>query len=192
MSRYVLQCLLCAAGQTIEVPDGKSDLVAHQEHLMLTHEVSQDELSKARRVMNQTGNSDVYVWTLPDGRPWLRAERLLGLVKAGFVAGYTPQDLAPALNISFDVLAKLDARAITGESIPSHLLREMAQLTQVSLALVEAYLDAPPADSLFRCGPGSQQPLGKEPFWKSISQSPLLSAQQRAKWLALVDAEGKR
>ena len=192
MSQYVLQCLLCPAGRVIDVPEGKTDLVAHQEHLMSEHEVSREDLSKSPRARNQTETAEVYVWSLPDGRPSLRAERLLGLVKAGFVAGYKPADLASALDLSFDVLAKLDARAITGESIPSHLLRELAQLTGVSLALVEAYLDAPPADGPFRCGPGPQQPLGKEPFWKSITQSPLLSAQQRAQWLALVDAEGKR
>lgn len=192
MSRYVLRCLLCQSEQPVLVPPDASDLAAYQEHAMQAHGLSQEALAAARRAYCPTGISVVYVWTLTDGRPWLRAEQLLGLFKAGLAAGYPPQALAPALELSLDILAKLDARAIVGASIPVRLLNQLAAVLNVSQELVEAYLDAPPADSPFRCGPCPQQPLGKELFWQSISQSPFLTNEQEAEWLARIDLEGKR
>lgn len=188
--RSVLTCLLCPEAQAPLAPS--SNLLAYQEHLLNQHGVSRDDLAQAQRWHAEGGVVIVYEWGLPDGRPWLRAETLTGLVQAGMATGYPPEQLAEALNISRDILAKLEARALLGESLPSSLVRSIAEVTKVALPLVEAYLEAPPAASPFRCGPGSQQPLGKEPFWKSVSQSPRMSAAQKAAWLAVVEAEGKR
>ena len=53
----VFKCLLCGHAET--------DLVRIQEHAMNEHNVTQKDLSDSS-----------HVWNLPDGRPWLRAERI--------------------------------------------------------------------------------------------------------------------
>lgn len=200
MPQYVLTCLLCPdkqTGRAIPIPEGKSQLVAYQEHLMERHlecpqEVGQALLARATRVDSSTQACIQYEWRLPDGRTWLRAEQLRGLIVAGRVAGHLADEFAVQVDLSMDILAKLDARVVIGGSIPAALLLSLAEGAQVDLALVEAYLDAPPADGVFRCGPGPQRPLGKEPFWKSVSDSPWLTATHKERWLAQVDAEEKR
>lgn len=200
MPQYVLTCLLCPdtqTGRAIPIPEGKSQLVAYQEHLMERHlvcpqEVGQALLARATRVDSSTQACIRYKWTLPDRRAWLRAEQLRGLIVAGRVAGHLADEFAAQVDLSMDILAKLDARVVIGGSIPAALLRSLAEGAQVDLALVEAYLDAPPADGMFCCGPGPQRPLEKEPFWKSVSDSPWLTATQKERWLVQVDAEEKR
>jgi hypothetical protein len=117
MSRYVLRCLLCG-GRAIPVSLGKSALVAYQEHLLFEHAVSQEDLIDCERSTITTEISVVSVWTLPDGRPWLRAERLLSLFKAVLVADYPQEHLASALDVSLDILAKWYARVIDGKCPP--------------------------------------------------------------------------
>lgn len=194
MPRYVLTCLLCSHeedGRAVLVPEGKSQLVAYQEHAMDTHDLSQEAITEALRATPPSEISMIYVWTLRDGRPWLRAEQLSGLIRAARIAGHMADEFASFLNIGLDVLGKLDARVIVGASIPSTLLRAIAQAATADLALVEAYLDAPPVDGLFRCGPGPQRPLGKEPFSAAIRSSAWLTDEQRNAWLQAVREEGK-
>jgi hypothetical protein len=192
MSRYMLTCLLCPPGQMAQIPAGTGDLVAYQEHAMQEHGVSQEAMTQAMRATLPVEAALVYVWMLPDRQPWLRAERLLGLVRAGLAAGYTPQALATALDMSWDVLAKLEAGVIAGESIPASQIAKMAELLKVAPALVEAYLDAPPEDSPFRCGP-ERQPLWtqKQSLRQAVLDSPALTGAQRDRWLARLNAEGK-
>jgi len=189
MSQSVLSCLLCEGPVNPRVPLGASDLVAYQEHGRRDHHLSQADLAQTLRTTVPSDVSLVYVWTLPDGRPWLRAERLQGLVQAGLAAGYAPADLAAALAISTDILAKLEAGAIAGETLPAVLLAQLAEVLQVEPALVAAYLERPLADSPFRCGPGARLPLEKESFHTAIRESPRLSPAQKQAWLALVEAE---
>jgi hypothetical protein len=71
-----LNCLLCKPGTALNPPApryGSQDLILMQEHLMHDHNVSQDDL---RNQTNVTLAPNLHEYSLPDGRPWLRAKRV--------------------------------------------------------------------------------------------------------------------
>lgn len=74
---YQLNCLLCEEGtQWHPTPPAfaTSDLVDIQEHLMDAHGASQNDI---RRQSSHSSADGSFVYILPDGREWLRAEPIV-------------------------------------------------------------------------------------------------------------------
>jgi hypothetical protein len=177
-SPYLLTCLLCAEAQPHPV---RATLVALQEHAMEEHGVTREHLAQTTSQKQEASATMIWTYTLPepDGRPWLRAEKLRGLVGTGIRAGYTARALAAACDLSFVILAMLDEAAIEAESLPAGLLEHMATVLGVSEQLLLAYLSAPIHPIAFPHGSGS---------WKKLTfgaMSGELTPAQRQRWLGL-------
>jgi hypothetical protein len=180
-SSYLLTCLLC--GDDAQ-PSLEDHLVAYQEHALVEHGVTREDLAQVSRTQPLSDATVVYIYTLPDGRPWLRAEKLRGLVHSGMLRGYKPHQLAEALDLSIDLLALLDASAIAVESLPEALLRQLAEVLGVSEALLRAYLAAevkPPTFPHTR----EWQVRAKPTFQEAVKGSVMLTPEPRQHWLGL-------
>ncbi len=113
-----------------------------------------------------------------------------GFFKQGLDAGYAPPELAEALGISWDILAKLEARAIRATSIPRSLIQRIADTLNALPESITAYLrGATPAPSgaFFYAdqAPTQQQ----ETFLDAIRSSPELSQDQKHEWEKIVKHE---
>jgi hypothetical protein len=113
-----------------------------------------------------------------------------GFFKQGLDAGYAPPGLAEALDISWDILAKLEARAIRVTSIPRSLIQRMADTLNALPESIAAYLrgSAPaPAGTFYYAdqAPTQQQ----ETFLEAIRSSPELSPDQKHEWEQIVEQE---
>ena len=64
---YYLTCLLCQG----EKPMSSKYLVPIQEHVMQEHGYTQADLQTQTKEQTDDG----YVYTMPDGKPWLNAVR---------------------------------------------------------------------------------------------------------------------
>lgn len=64
MAEWNLECLLCG--------HKGADLVKMQEHGMNDHGITREELGRVTREPKEL-TAAKYVWTLPDGRQWLKA-----------------------------------------------------------------------------------------------------------------------
>jgi hypothetical protein len=174
-SPFHLTCLLCPAAAQPQLPQ---TLLAFQAHLLDDHQVSQDDLAEATCTAPSSVLAELYVYRLPDGRAWLRAEKLRGLVHSGMLRGHKPRQLAEALDLSIDLLARLDAASITLETIPAALLARLAEVLAVEEVLVRAYLAGPAHQPTFPHG----SLCGKSTFSEALSESVLLSEEQRQRW----------
>lgn len=101
-----------------------------------------------------------------------------GLIQPGMAAGYLPSQLAEALEISLDVLAKLEERAIALASIPESFLQHLAQTLEVAYEAVVEHLggEMPP-----RAYSGAL-PRQQESFLEAIWSSPLLPEERKQVW----------
>jgi len=68
------------------------------------------------------------------------APAIEGLVKQGRAAGYTPSQLAAAVGLSLDVLAKLEGHVIEATTIPRALIQRLASALQTAPDAIVAYL----------------------------------------------------
>lgn len=114
-----------------------------------------------------------------------------GLFQQGLVAGYAPPELAEALGISWDVLAKLEAHAIGVTSIPRTLIQRMAGRLSVLPETISAYLSGATAAQAGAFYYADQPPTQQqETFLEAIQASPELSPQQKGEWAKIVEQEG--
>ncbi len=117
----------------------------------------------------------------------------------------TTLQIALRLDVSADIVLLLEQRAIVAASIPSVLCQQIATLLQQPIEMVREYLA-----SLDHCQPGSviekskkrvqvaercadyamPHVVDKPSFRRVVETSSLLSAQQKARWCTLLDAEG--
>lgn len=67
-----LRCLICQPGTKWNMPKGTHDLVRIQQHLMQDHGCSQQDLIKQSSIVIAP---NVYEYRLPNGTPWLYAEK---------------------------------------------------------------------------------------------------------------------
>ena len=67
---YDLTCLLCDGAAQ---PEGATSLVLMQEHLMRDHHITQDDLRRCTHAEGAEDGATIHTYTLPDGRPWLKA-----------------------------------------------------------------------------------------------------------------------
>lgn len=108
---------------------------------------------------------------------------LEGLMKQGRLAGYMAPKLAEMVGLSLDILAKLDAHAITGTSIPQTLIERLADTLRVAQERVAAYLGSPQAASRGAFFYASQAPQQRqESFLDAVQNSAALSAEAKQEW----------
>lgn len=115
---------------------------------------------------------------------------LTSLVETGLAAGYAPPRLAEALGISRDVLAKLEAHAIAGRSIPRSFILRAADTLRVTPETVMAYFHGAqraPSGAFFYADQAPTQE--QESFLEAIQSSPRLSANQKRDWTEIVSRD---
>lgn len=113
-----------------------------------------------------------------------------GFFKRGQAAGYAPPELAAALGISWDILAKLEARAIRAPSIPHRLIQRAADTLYALPESITAYLrGATPAPSGPFSNPDQAPTQQQETFLDAIRSSPELSEDQKHEWEKIVEQE---
>jgi hypothetical protein len=117
-------------------------------------------------------------------------EPVSGLFSQGLAAGYPPPQLAKTIGLSWDVLAKLEARAITATSIPGTLIQRLADTLKVAPAAISAYLqESAQAQSgafFYADTPPEQQ---QETFLIAIQSSSQLTQEQKREWTDIVEQE---
>ncbi len=121
------------------------------------------------------------------------AERVLkriyleGLVKQGRSLGYKPAQLAEAVGLSLDILAKLDGRTILANTIPNTLIQRLAAVLQVIPEAVQAYFKMAPraASATFSYADEAPQEL-QEAFAEAVRTSSILDAQKKGEWIEII------
>jgi len=115
---------------------------------------------------------------------------LSGIIKQGRQAGYMAPKLAEMVGLSLDILAKLDAHAIIGASIPRALIRRLADTLRVSPEAVASYLghqQAAPGGAFFYAEQAPEQ--RQESFLEAVQNSPVLSPEQKRAWAEAAEQE---
>lgn len=111
------------------------------------------------------------------------------LVKQGRAAGYAPRQLAAALELSPDLLGKLDAKAIVANSIPRTLIERLARTLAAAPEAIAAYLglSAPAEAGQFFYAEKAPTPR-QESFLDAVHTSTLDDAAKR-EWDEVVARE---
>ncbi len=107
-----------------------------------------------------------------------RVAALEGLIEPGLAAGYPPTQLADVLEISLDVLAKLEERAIAVASIPEEFIQRVAETLSVAYDAVFEHLGGEQPQMAYAVPP----PQPQESFLSAILASPLLSEGRKQAW----------
>ena len=119
--------------------------------------------------------------------PWTD-QALAGLLARGREhAGLTPRALAGRLDVGVDVLALLEERLITPDSIVRPFLARLAGVLGTSVDAVRRYLAAPPppvARGVAYHAPAGHAPTRRMGFAEAIVASNLTTPEQKAHWLA--------
>lgn len=120
----------------------------------------------------------------------VRQAALEGLVKQGRSVGYKPAQLAEALGLSLDIVAKLDARTIIANTIPNRLIQRIAAVLQVVPETVQAYFSTPPQAAVGTFSYADQAPQEQqEAFIDAVNTSSLLDAARKGEWIATITQE---
>lgn len=120
------------------------------------------------------------------------ASAIDSLFRRGVALGLTPPQLAAATELSTDLLAKLDDRAIAVASIPRELFETLARALKTGADVVRAFLASPRGQTRA----GAQLYLAERPpeypqesFAAAVRGSSLAPEQQR-RWTDAVQREG--
>jgi hypothetical protein len=115
-------------------------------------------------------------------------QALTGLLARGREhAGLAPRALAVRLGVGVDVLALLEERLITPDSIVPPFLARLAGVLGTSVDAVRRYLAAPPpsvAHGVAYHAPEGHAPERRMSFAEAIVASNLTTPEQKAHWLA--------
>jgi hypothetical protein len=106
-----------------------------------------------------------------------------GFVEQGLSVGYLPAKLAEALDISRDVLAKLEAHAVAASTIPQTFIQRASEILQVAPEAIISFLQrATPAQAggFFYADQAPQQE--QESFLEAVQASPRLTTEQKQAW----------
>jgi hypothetical protein len=115
---------------------------------------------------------------------------LSGIIKQGRLAGYMAPKLAEMVGLSLDILAKLDAHAIIGASIPRTLIQRLAATLRVTPEAVASYLASPQTAQGGAFFYADQAPRQRqESFQDAVQNSPALSAALKREWGEIIEQE---
>lgn len=118
-------------------------------------------------------------------QPTISHTALEGLIQPGMAAGYLPSQLAEVLEISLDVLAKLEERAIALASIPESFLHQLAQTLEVGYEAVVEHLGGETPHLAY----AGVLPRPQESFLEAIWASPLLPEERKHAWESRIIGE---
>lgn len=112
---------------------------------------------------------------------------LAGLVSRGIDVGWAPPQLAAAVGVSMDVLAKLDARAVAAGTVPFTLVERLAEKLQAVPEAVVAFLvGAAPAQAAAHYYAEQAPEQRQESFLDAIQASGSLDARAKQEWADVV------
>lgn len=115
-----------------------------------------------------------------------------GLVKQGTKVGYSPRNLAEAVGLTIDVLAKLEARVIAVATIPPTLVTRLATTLQVVPEAVATYLGATRPGQAGAFYYADQQPTQQQESFLDAVQASMLSPERKQEWATIVENDTQR
>lgn len=115
-----------------------------------------------------------------------------GLVKQGAKVGYSARKLAEAVELTIEVLAKLEARVIAVATIPPTLVARLATALQVAPEAISAYLGATRPGQAGAFYYADQQPTQQQESFLDAVQASMLSPEHKQEWAAIVESDTHR
>lgn len=118
---------------------------------------------------------------------------IASLLDEGRSRGLTPRQLARAAGIGEILLRKLDRRLVRYASIPHEAVEALAVAIQREDETVTRYLQQGPTFAAAAQHRAEQAPELAEPedFFAAVRNDPTMTAEQRARWLALAPRDGR-
>ena len=133
-------------------------------------------------------------------RPYLTRFILISLQKAANDVKKSFSQVAVELNLSQDILKKLDQRRIDAASIPLELCHRLAAALQQPIAIIETYLglgedkhytqNVAESHAIYRV---ADQPVDESSvcsFLEAVAQSTYMSDEQKRDWQVILFQEG--
>lgn len=111
------------------------------------------------------------------------------LFKQGLAVQLAPPQVAAAVGLTMDVLAKIEARAITVASIPRTLIQRLATALKLAPEAITAYLSAAQPGQVGGFYYADQAPTQQEESFLDAVQASALSPEQKSAWSEIVQAE---
>lgn len=107
------------------------------------------------------------------------------IARAQMRAGLAPPALAATLGIGVDVLAMLEERSIAASSIFPSFIRRLSEMLDVSSEAVRTFFaqSSTSSQGVAYRAPQGHSALKQVTFREAISQSQLMSTEQKARWL---------
>ncbi len=113
------------------------------------------------------------------------------LIEEGRACGLTPRQLAQAAGFGDSLLRKLDRRLIRYASIPREAIETLAAALRQEVESVARYLQQGPTFAAAAQYRAERAPELAEPedFFIAVHTDPTMTAEQRARWLALAPCD---
>lgn len=111
------------------------------------------------------------------------------LFKQGLAVQLAPPQLAAAVGLTMDVLAKIEARAITVASIPRTLVQRLATALKLAPEAIAAYLSAAPPNQAGGFYYADQAPTQQQESFLDAVRASTLSPEQKSAWAEIAQAE---
>jgi hypothetical protein len=115
-----------------------------------------------------------------------------GLVSQGAKVGQSAQQLAGTVGLSIDVLAKLEAHAITASTIPRTLILRLANALQVAPETVAAFFGLTPSAQAGVFYYADQPPAQQQQSFLDAVQASTLSPDRKLEWATIVTDDAGR
>lgn len=115
---------------------------------------------------------------------------ITGLIQQGIASGFMPPQLANAVGLSPDLLAKLEAHAIAAATIPRTLVQRLATTLNVAPEAIAAYLSgatATQAGGAFYYA--EKAPTQHQESFLDAVQSSTLSSERKQEWAEITRQE---
>lgn len=116
-------------------------------------------------------------------------EAIESLTAQGIDANIAPPQLAAAVGLTTDLLARLEQRAITAASIPRTLVQRLAQALKVAPEAISAYLAGSPTGQAGGFYYADQPPTQAQESFLDAVQASELSPEQKRAWAEIASGE---
>ena len=123
------------------------------------------------------------------GAPATSATPITSLSARGMDLKLAPPQLAEAVGLTFDVLAKIEARAITVSSIPRTLVQRLAAALKTAPEAIAAYISGAPAGQAGGFYYADQAPSQQQESFLDAVQASALNPDQKREWADIVKNE---
>lgn len=113
------------------------------------------------------------------------------LFKQGLAVQLGPPQLAAAVGLTMDVLAKIEARAITVASIPPTLVRRLATALKLAPEAIATYLSPAQPGQAGGFYYADQAPTQQQESFLDAVQASALPPEQKSAWAEIVQADSE-